>query len=199
MRSPAALVLAAALAATRTAVAQAGPQPAARPLTRQDVAALVKQDASWCGGWRKSDDSCEELVFLATDKDGVLQTRRYLLADEGVVELVVRQRVTLDNDGLCWTYRFVDLDIAVLNEGQRASAEQSAAMVLLMRERMADLEGKRSCERFARDAATGDILSTTTLDGAPAPELDTRFRLLPQDARIKLRGLIDFSNEPTNT
>lgn len=195
MRLLPALAFVAALAASGAAAAQ----PAGKPLTPSAVSALIKDQKAWCSAWQAGDQSCEELVFLDAVNDKVTQTRRYRMADSGEVEIVIRQQLTLDSDGLCWTFKFLDLDIAILNEGHRASAEQAAAMVVLIRERMADLEGKRTCERFVRDGATGDILSTTTVDGAPAPEFDSRFRLLSPDTRIKLRPLIEFTEEPTTT
>lgn len=195
MRLLPALAFLAALAASGAAAAQS----ADKPLTSTGVSALIKDQKAWCSAWQAADQSCEELVFLDADKGKVTQTRRYRMSDTGDIEMIVRQQLALEGDGLCWTFKFLDLDIVILNEGRRAPAEQAAAMILLIRERMTDLEGKRTCERFTRDRATGDILSTTTVDGAPAPEFDSRFRLLPPETRIKLRPLIEFGEEPTTT
>lgn len=195
MRLLPALALLAALAASGPTLAQSP----GKPLARDAVTSLLKGNDAWCAAWRQSDRSCEEVIFLQSAKDSVTQTRRYRMSDRGGVEMVVRQSGKLEDQGLCWTFRFVDLDIAFLNEGVRAPAEQSAALILLMRESMSELEGKKVCERFSRDGATGEVLSTTTIDGEVAPEFESRFRLLAPDERVKLRPLFELDDEPTST
>jgi hypothetical protein len=113
--------------------------------------------------------------------------------------MVVRNTVKLEGGKLCWTYRFAEMDIAFLEAGVRATREQAAAMLMVMRETMSDLEGKVACEAFTRDDATGEITAVATLDGERAPEYDSRFRLLPPEARIKLRGVFEDKPEPSST
>lgn len=186
--------LVAALAAPGAALADP-----ARPLTREALVATIKSDQAWCGGWRDADRSCEEIVFLETAKGAVSQTRRYRIYEGSDFEMVVRNTAKLEGGKLCWTYRFAEMDIAFLEAGVRAPREQAAAMLMVMRETMSDLEGKVACEAFTRDDTTGEIAAAATLDGERAPEYDSRFRLLPPEARIKLRGVFEDKPEPSRT
>jgi hypothetical protein len=164
------------------------------------AAAAHSQPASaWCGGWRDADMSCEEIVFLETAKGAVSQTRRYRIYEGSDFEMIVRNTAKLEGGKLCWTYRFAEMDIAFLEAGVRAPREQADAMLMVMRETMSDLEGKVACEAFTRDDTTGEIAAAATLDGERAPEYDSRFRLLPPEARIKLRGVFEDKPEPSRT
>jgi hypothetical protein len=194
MRALQALALLAAVSIPGLASAQSD-----RPLTRDGLVAAIKSDRAWCAGWREADQSCEEVVFLETADNLVSQTRRYRIYEGADFEMVVRNTARLDAGKLCWTYRFDEMDIAFLEAGVRASAEQAAAMMLVMRETMSELEGKVACDAFARDEATGEIAAATTLDGERAPEYDSRFRLLAPDTRVKLRGVFEDTPEATTT
>ena len=194
MRALQLLAVVAAVSAPSAALADA-----ARPLTRDGLVAAIKSDRAWCAGWREADQSCEEVVFLETLKGVVSQTRRYRIYEGSDFEMVVRNTAKLDGGRLCWTYRFAEMDIAFLEAGVRAPKEQAAAMLMVMRETMSDLEGKMACETFSRDETTGEIAAAATLDGERAPEYDSRFRLLDPDVRVKLRGVFEDTPDPTTT
>ncbi|MDP2260972.1 MAG: hypothetical protein Q8J89_14770 [Caulobacter sp.] len=170
-----------------------------RPMSREGLVAAIKSDRAWCAGWRETDQSCEEIVFLEAVGDAVSQTRRYRIYEGADFEMVVRNAAKIDAGKLCWTYRFAEMEVAFLEAGVRAAPEQAAAMTVVLRETMADLEGKVACEAFSRDDATGEIAAAATLDGERAPEFDSRFRLLAPDTRVKLRGVFEDKPEPTTT
>lgn len=194
MRALQALAFIAAVSAPGMALAQPD-----RPLTRDGLVAAIASERAWCAGWREADQSCEEIVFLEAEKNLVSQTRRYRIYEGADFEMVVRNTARFEGGKLCWTYRFAEMDIAFLEAGVRASTEQSAAMMMVMRETMSELEGKVACDAFTRDEATGEIAAATTLDGERAPEYDSRFRLLAPDVRVKLRGVFEDAPEPTTT
>jgi hypothetical protein len=186
---PVALLLALASAPSASA--------AEAPLAGERLTAVLKSDKAWCSGWREEDQSCEEIVFLDAKDGQITQTRRYRIAEDLDLHMVIRETVTLERDRLCSTYRFAELDVVVLADGQPAPAEQTLAAMALVAGAMADVEGKKACEAFTRDDATGDIHSRVTLDGEAAPEFDSDYRLLAPDARIKLRPL--FEDTETST
>ncbi len=194
MRALQALAFIVAVSAPGMALAQPD-----RPLTRDGLVAAIESERAWCAGWRETDQSCEEIVFLEAQKNLVSQTRRYRIYEGADFEMVVRNTARFEGGKLCWTYRFAEMDIAFLEAGVRASTEQSAAMMMVMRETMSELEGKVACDAFTRDEATGEIAAATTLDGERAPEYDSRFRLLAPDVRVKLRGVFEDAPEPTTT
>lgn len=164
------------------------------PLRGAGLSEVLKSDKAWCANWREAEKSCEEVVFRDARAGKVVQTRRYQISDASAVELVIRETVAVEGDRLCSTYRFEDLELVVLAEGEPAPAEQAAPAMTLVGALMSDLEGKKTCETLVRDDATGAIRSSTTVDGEAAPEFDTDYRLLAPDTRIKLRPV--FENTP---
>lgn len=196
MRALQALAAAAAL----TLVLAAGPRARAAevPLTRDTLVAALKSDSVWCSWWRDRDRSCEDVAYTdGIDGDQVSQVSRFRLWDDPDLQVVVRETRTLKNGALCATFRFLDLEVAVLSDGERAPEEQTLPVLAMLAQAMADLEGKKTCEVFTRDEATGVLRSTATVDGEPAPEYDTEYRLTPPDTRIRLRPTIDSGETPS--
>jgi len=176
----------------------ASAQPSAA-LSGDALTRLINDGQVWCAGWRDSDQSCDEVVFMEAADGKVAQTRRYRISDEVDFEMVIRQTLKVDGPRLCWTYRFEEMDVAVLNDGARAPAAQATVTIAMIRERMTDLEGKVACESYTRDAATGELSMTATLDGERAPDLDNRFKLLSPDSRVKLRALLETTEDAIAT
>lgn len=161
------------------------------PLTGDGLLAAIKSDKVWCSRWHDKDQSCEEVTFLEAKKDVISQTRRYLMSNEADIEMVVREKLKLENGALCSTFKFEDLDIVVLSGGEPAPDEQAITTRAVIAALMADLEGKKTCTAFTRDDKTGLVKSTLTLDGQAAPEFDTDYRLLSPDTRIQLRPVFE--------
>lgn len=165
--------------------------PADGPLTGDSLTQLLKGDHVWCGEWRTRDTSCEDVGFVeAIDAKTYRQTYRYQLSDSPDMQMIVRQTVSLEGDALCSQFKFADLEIVVLEDGEQASPETSAPVIAMLADTMSSLEGKKTCEHFKRDVSTGDVTSFVTLDGEVNPDYDSRYRLLTPDARINLRPLI---------
>jgi hypothetical protein len=167
----------------------AGPVQAADiKLNRQAVLDLARSDKLLCSDWRAKDASCGDIGFMDVVSDSqIRQTYRYQLSIEPNLQVLIQETSTLDGDALCSTFRYDALDLIVLLDGQPAPDEQSLAIGALFQQSMAEFEGKRACETFARDAATGEVHSTVTLDGRPEPTLDSTYRLLAPADRIHLR------------
>lgn len=177
------------LALAPATLAQAAPAEGA--LTGDTLAQLLKGDHVWCGEWRGRDTSCEDVGFVdAIDGKTFRQTYRYQLSDSPDMQMIVRQTVMLEGDALCSQFKFADLDIIVLEDGEPASPEASAPVIAMLADTMSSLEGKKTCEHFKRDVSTGDVTSFVTLDGELSTDYDSRYRLLTPDARINLRPLI---------
>jgi hypothetical protein len=188
------LALAAALAAPAALPAHA----AEKPLTRDGLLAVLKSDQVWCSGWRGADQSCEDIAFLdVLPGNKIRQVSRYRMSTEPNLQMVVRETVNVEGAALCSIFRFDDLDIVVLMDDQPAPQEQAAPILAILAESMASLEGKKSCEAYVRDEATGELKATVTLDGEAAPEFDSTYRLIPPDTRILLRPL--FEDEERST
>ncbi len=174
--------------------------PAEGQITGDSLAQLLKADHVWCGEWRGRDTSCEDVGFVEVlDAKTYRQTYRYQLSDSPDLQMVVRQTVKLDGDALCANFKFAELDIVVLEDGEPASPETTAPVIAMLADSMSALEGKMTCEHFKRDASTGDVTSFVTLDGKLSPDFDSRYRLLTNDARINLRPLIQPEDDTANT
>jgi hypothetical protein len=163
-------------------------QAADMKLDRKAVIDLAKGDKVLCSDWRAKDASCGDVGFMeVVDADHIRQTYRYQLAIEPDLQVLVQETTQLEGDALCSVFRYQALDVLVLLDGKPAPAEQALAIAALFQDSMAKYEGKKACESFSRDTATGEIQSTVTVDGQPTPTLDTTYRLLSPDDRIHLR------------
>lgn len=181
------------------AFAPAPPASAAdKPVSRDGLLSMLKSDQVWCSAWQDTDRSCEDIAFLDVLPDNqIRQVSRYRMSAEPNLEMVVRETMTLEGDALCSVFRFDDLDIVVLMDDQPAPMEQAAPILAILAQSMAHLEGKKSCEAYARDDATGDVKGHVTLDGEAAPEFDSTYRLLTPDTRILLRPMFQHEDETT--
>lgn len=169
-----------------------------RPLTRDALMAVLKSDQVWCSGWRDDDQSCEDIAFIdMLPGDKVRQVSRYRMSSNPNLEMVVRETVDIEGDELCSIFRFGDLEIIVLMDDQPAPVEQAAPILAILAQSMAHLEGRKSCEGYVRDDATGELKGHVTLDGEAAPEFDSIYRLIRPDTRILLRPMFESEQEST--
>lgn len=187
MRAFQALAIAAVLALPAALPAQA----AEAPLTREGLVALLKSDKVWCSSWRDEDQSCEDIAFLEAAGDLVTQISRYRMSQTPDLQMVVRETVKMEGASLCSTFKFAELDVVVLMDGEPAEAEQALPILSILAQSMADLEGKKACEAYIRDDATGEVKGRVTLDGEAAPEFDSTYRLIAPDTRIQLRPVFE--------
>lgn len=172
-------------------------QAADKPLTRAGLLAVLKSDQVWCSAWQAKDQSCEDIAFSdVLPGDQVRQVSRYRMSTEPDLQMVVRETVTLEGASLCSTFHFDDLEVVVLMDNAPAPPEQAAPILAILAESMAGLEGKKACEAYVRDEATGELKASVTLDGEAAPEFDSTYRLINPDTRILLRPMFD-DEEPT--
>ena len=194
MRLPTLLALAALTVLSAALPAQA----AEKPLTRDALVAVLKSDQVWCSGWQARDQSCEDVAFsdiLPGDK--VRQVSRYRMSSSPDLQMVVRETVNLEGGALCSVFRFDDLEIAVLMDNEPAPQDQAASILAILAQSMANLEGKKACEAYVRDEATGELKARVTLDGEAAPEFDSIYKLIAPDTRILLRPM--FRDEEQST
>lgn len=187
MRALQALVLAVVVALPAALPAQA----AEAPLTREGLVALLKSDKVWCSSWRDKDQSCEDIAFLEAAGDLVTQISRYRMSQTPDLQMVVRETVKMEGASLCSTFKFAELDVVVLMDGEPAEAEQALPILAILAQSMADLEGKKACEAYVRDDATGEVKGKVTLDGEAAPEFDSIYRLIAPETRIQLRPVFE--------
>ena len=181
-------------------VLPAAPPAAAaeKPVSRDSLLTMLKTGQVWCSGWKDSDQSCEDIAFIdVLPGNQVRQVSRYRMSAEPNLEMVVRETVKVEGDALCSTFRFDDLEIIVLLDDQPAPEEQASPILAILAQSMAHLEGKKSCEAYARDDSTGDLKGHVTLDGEAAPEFDSTYRLIKPDTRILLRPMFEHEDEAT--
>jgi hypothetical protein len=167
-------------------------QAAEHVLTRAEVTKLAKDHAILCEGWRDLDESCQSLLFLDMSASGdITETDRMQLAEEPDVAVGIKNPVFLDGAAVCTTVDFGAGHTVILMDGEPSDNEMAAGFLEALKLSLAAYDGKRACETFRRDDVTGAIKSSTTIDGRPAPELESNYRLLPENARVRLRPLIE--------
>jgi hypothetical protein len=161
-------------------------------LSRAEVTRLAKDHAILCEGWRDLDESCQSLLFLDMTASGdITETDRMQLAEEPDVAVGIKNPVALDGAAVCTTVDFGPGHTVILMDGAPSDSEMANGFREALKLSLAAYDGKRACETFRRDDVTGAIKSSTTIDGRPAPELESNYRLLPENARIRLRPLIE--------
>ena len=171
---------------------------AEKPLTRDSLLTVLKAQQVWCSAWRDTDQSCEDIAFIdVLPGTKVSQVSRYRMSAEPNLEMVVRETINIEDGALCSTFRFDDLEIVVLMDDEPAPMEQAGPILAILAQSMAHLEGKKSCEAYVRDDATGELRGHVTLDGEAAPEFDSTYRLIKPDTRILLRPMFEHEDEPT--
>ena len=180
------LVLTALVTAALPASAQ---EPA---LGKAEVLALAKAHGVLCEGWRDQDESCQSLLFLDVGAgEAVTELNRLQIADTPDVGVGIANDVTLEGGAICTTVDFGPEHTVILMDGTPSDEEMAGHFLDALKTTLAAYDGKRACETFRRDAGSDVIRSSTTIDGKPAPELDSVYRLLPGDARVRLRPLIE--------
>ncbi|MFZ5668938.1 MAG: hypothetical protein ACOY4K_05555 [Pseudomonadota bacterium] len=171
-----------------------------RPVTREGLVDLLKGERVWCSGWHEADQSCEDVSFVDLAEGGkVLQTSRLRMSADPDLQMVVRETVEIEGGALCSTFRFEALDIVILMDERPASAELALPLLGVLAESMAGLEGKKACESYVRNEATGELRSTVTLDGVEAPEFNSTYRLIAPETRIQLRPMLDDAESSQTT
>lgn len=166
------------------------------PLDREALRSLAKSGDPLCGGWRGRDQSCEDVGFLELlPQDQVLHTYRFRISFEPDYEVVMQETTTIEDGGLCSTYSTDNLKLQVLADGGAAPTEQSLAIGAMFETAMAEYEGKKVCESYFRDPATGELSTVVTIDGIRDPGLESNYRILSKDERIHLRQM-DESADP---
>lgn len=150
---------------------------------------LARSGQTLCGGWRARDGSCEDIGFMDMLPLGqVRQTYRFRLSLEPDVQIIMREISTIEGGALCSIFDFDKVEVAVLLDGEPAPEDQAATIAAILEASVAEYDGKKTCETFARDSRTGELTTRVTVDGEHAPDLDSDYRLLPPEERIHLRA-----------
>jgi hypothetical protein len=160
-----------------------------QPMSHADILKIVRDKGVLCEGWRSSDESCQSLLFLDAAAGGLAETNRLQMADGPDVTVGLHAAAALAGGAVCTRIDFGPSHAVVLVDGEPSDSELAGQYLDALKNSLAAYDGKRACETFRRDANTGVIRSTTTIDGQPAPELDSTYRLLAADAKIHLRPL----------
>ena len=156
-------------------------------LGRTALIELANGGQPLCGGWRPKDDSCEDIGFMEVLADGqVRQTYRFKLSEE--YEVAMRQTVKFEGDALCAVFRWDEIDVVVLRDGERAPMSESLPLTVMLQSSLEEFDGKTICETYQRDTASGELTTTVTVDGERYPALDADYRVLDHGDTIHLRG-----------
>lgn len=194
--SHAALGALSALLAISCLLAPPKARAAEQVMTRADILQLASEHRALCEGWRDQDQSCQSLLFLDVKAGGQLsETNRLQIADEPDVAVGILSDASLDGVAICTTLDLAPGHTVILMDGEPSDSEMAGQFLTALRASLAIYDGKRACETFRRDEATGVIRSTTTIDGKPAPELSSVYRQLPDTARVRMRPIIQGDSD----
>ncbi len=163
-----------------------------RPLGKAEVMKMAGEHVILCEGWRDVDESCQSVLFLdSPDGKTLTATNRLQIADEPDVAVAIRDPATLEGGAVCTTVDFGPEHTVMLLDGEPSANELAGHFLDALKVSLAAYDGRLACETFRRDDATGVFKSSTTIDGAAAPELDSVYRRLPEGSRVRLRPLLE--------
>lgn len=161
------------------------------PFSRQAVLDTAAKGLVWCSNFDDKTGACEQVATLSPGAAGAIRQSGLmrLMADPDV-QIAFTNPAVLEGDALCADMSFKAEEVVVLIGGQPATSDQAAPILDMMRALTAEFEGKRECETYVHDPATGLVRSVVKVDGAARPDLDDTYKLLPAGADYRLRPLI---------
>lgn len=179
------LVLGAGLSAATGAAAQGS----GRPLSGEQIRELARRDMIWCENYRAGEGDCESMTLVSLQPDGKLrETGLMRLSKSPDLQLVIDGTSEIRGNQLCAVHNEDTVKMRFLMNGQPMPTVLSGRLETLVREAMAEFEGKTLCQTFYR-GRTEDVLSERiTVDGARRTDLESTYRLQTDEAGLDVRS-----------
>jgi hypothetical protein len=174
-------------------------QAQSRPLTDSEVLDLAAREAVWCENWSDETRDCETLYTLRQEADGALiSAGMFILTLNPLIEVVIADRVTLQDGRLCSSGSTDELNIVASRDG-RPSVEASMMVRLIMAESMAEYADTIICQQLL---ATGDpeyVGEIITADEERLYDFESTYRLGTFGSGFLLRPVIGEATDEGQT
>lgn len=161
---------------------------AEKPLSGEQLRDIVRREMVWCENYRAAEKDCETLTLVSLQADGSLrETGAIRLAASPDLTLVVDGPSRIEGDRICSVYTEESVKLAILVNGRPAPSAASGELETLVRSTMAEFLGKTFCQTFYAEGSPERLREEVTVDGARRPDLESIYRLQPDEAGLGLR------------
>lgn len=171
-------------------LASALPASAAdKPMTGEQIRDLARRDMVWCENYRPDKKDCETLTLVSLLPDGSLrETGVMRLAKSPDLKMVIDGRSEIEGNRVCSVFGDDTVKLGFLLNDRPVPQGAVGAIERVVREAMAEFEGKTLCQTFYRGASDSELRETITVDGQRREDLESVYRLQADEAGLDVRS-----------
>lgn len=188
-----ALLAAALLMFAETASAQGR---AGKPLTGDEIRELARRDMVWCENHRTEQNDCETMTLVSLGSDGALiETGLMRLSQTPDLRMIIDGKSQIRGNSVCSVYGDDSVRLRFLLNGSVVPASAAKPLEGVVRETMAEFEGKTLCQTFYRGSSADELREQITVDGARRRDLESSYRLQPDEKGLDVRPTAEEAEE----
>jgi hypothetical protein len=165
-------------------------------MTGEQIRELAKRDLVWCENYRPEHKDCETMTLVSLMPDGRLrETGLMQLSKTPDLKMVIDGSSKIDGDKVCSVFGDDTVRLSFLLNNQPAPRQAIGPIEAVVRESMSEFEGKTLCQTFYRGSSELEIREMVTVDGQRREDLESSYRLQPDEAGLNVRPAIDEPEE----
>jgi hypothetical protein len=170
--------------------------PAGRALSAEQIRDIARRDMVWCENYRAEKGDCETMTLVSLLPDGKLrETGVMRLSRSPDLQLVIDGVSEIRGDQICAVHNEDAVKLRFLMNGRPMPTVLSARLEAMVRESMAEFEGKTLCQTFYRGASADTLSERITVNGARRTDLESTYRLQSDESGLDVRS----EEEPEET
>jgi hypothetical protein len=163
-------------------------QAADKPMTGEQIRDLARRNMVWCENYRPDKKDCETLTLISLLPDGSLrETGVMRLAASPDLKMVIDGRSAIDGNRVCSVFGDDTVKLGFLLNNQPVPKTAAGAIEGVVREAMAEFEGKTLCQTFYRASET-EVRERITVDGQRREDLESVYRLQADESGLDIRA-----------
>ncbi len=157
------------------------------PMSAEQIRELARRDTVWCENYRAAQQDCETITLVSLLPDGSLrETGLMRLSGTPDLKLVVDGRSQITGDRVCSVFGDDTVKLNFLLNGRPAPQAMVGLLEGVVKEAMAEFEGKTFCQTFYR-LSEAEVREVITVDGDRREDLESRYRLQADEAGLDVR------------
>lgn len=164
-------------------------QAADKPMTGEQIRDLARRNMVWCENYRPDKKDCETLTLISLLPDGSLrETGVMRLAASPDLKMVIDGRSAIDGNRVCSVFGEETVKLGFLLNDRPVPPTAAGAIEGVVREAMAEFEGKTLCQTFYRGPSDTDVREVITVNGERREDLESVYRLQPDEKGLDVRA-----------